>query len=150
MINQAVLVGRMTKDCDLRYTPGGKAVGSLALAVDRGFKNAQGEKEVDFINCVIWGKAAENTANYTKKGSLIGITGRIQVRNYEKDGNRVYVTEVVAENVKFLDTKGNGNDSEGSNPSRINNPPTSQNKPSDDIFANGGQTIDISDDDLPF
>lgn len=106
MINNVTLVGRLTKEVDLRFTQNGKAVASGTLAVNRPFKNANGETEADFINIVIWGKPAENTANYTNKGSLIGVTGRIQTRNYENnEGKRVYVTEVVAESVQFLDTK---------------------------------------------
>ena len=83
MINNVVLTGRLTKDVDLRYTSSGTAVGSFSIAVDRQFKNQQGEKETDFINCVIWRKSAENFANFTRKGSLVGIQGRIQTRNYE-------------------------------------------------------------------
>lgn len=107
-MNKVVLIGRLTKDPDMRFTPGdGKAVTSVTLAVDRRFKNAQGEKEADFIPVVIWGKQAEATANYMSKGSLMGVSGRIQTRNYEaKDGTRRYVTEVVADEVQFLDSKG--------------------------------------------
>ena len=107
MINSVVLVGRLTKDCELRYTPNGTAVASFTLAVDRGRKNEQGEKETDFINCVVWAKQAENCANYTHKGSLVAVEGRLQVRTYDaKDGTKRWVTEVVAENVRFLDKKG--------------------------------------------
>lgn len=106
MLNSVVLIGRMTKDPELRYTQTGKAVVSFALAVDRPFKNQSGEKEVDFINCVQWGKGAEFTAQYTQKGSLVATEGRIQVRTYEdKSGQKRWVTEVVVENVRFLDRK---------------------------------------------
>lgn len=106
MINNVVLVGRLTKDVDLRYTSSGTAVGTFALAVNRQFTNQAGEREADFINCVIWRKSAENFANFTRKGSLVGITGRIQTRNYDnQQGQRVYVTEVVADNFTLLESK---------------------------------------------
>src|SRR3954451_4633600 len=107
MMNRVVLVGRLTKDPELRYTPSGVAVATFTLAVNRNFTNHQGERETDFINCVVWRKPAENVANYLKKGSLAGVDGRIQTRNYEgQDGKRVYVTEVLAESVQFLEPKG--------------------------------------------
>lgn len=103
MINNVVLVGRMTRDAELRYTPSNVAVATFSLAVNRNFKGANGERETDFINCVIWRQQAENLANWAKKGALIGITGRIQTRNYEnQQGQRVYVTEVVADNFQML------------------------------------------------
>lgn len=103
MINNVVLVGRTTKDPELRYTPSNVAVATFSLAVNRNFKDANGERETDFINCVIWRQQAENLANWAKKGALIGITGRIQTRSYEnQQGQRVYVTEVVAENFQML------------------------------------------------
>lgn len=106
MINQVTLVGRLTKDPDLRYTPDGKAVSNITLAVNRHYKNASGEIEADFVHCILWGKTAENTTNYCKKGSVLGVTGRIQTRNYDnQEGKRVYVTEVVAEGVRFLSSK---------------------------------------------
>lgn len=106
MINRSVLVGRLTKDVELRYTNSNIAVATFTMAVDRGFKNAQGEKETDFIPIVVWKKSAENVAKYLNKGSLVGVDGRIQTRNYEAaDGTRRYITEVVADNVRFLDTK---------------------------------------------
>ena len=97
MLNSVCLVGRTTKDPELRYTPSNVAVATFSLAVNRNFKDANGERETDFINCVIWRQQAENLANWAKKGALIGITGRIQTRSYEnQQGQRVYVTEVVA------------------------------------------------------
>ena len=103
MINNVVLVGRMTRDAELRYTPSNVAVATFSLAVNRNFKGANGERETDFINCVIWRQQAENLANWAKKGALIGITGRIQTRNYEnQQGQRVYVTEVVADNFQMV------------------------------------------------
>lgn len=105
-MNRVTLIGRLTKDPDLRFTPNGVAMCNFTLAVNRTFTNQQGEREADFINCIAWRKTAENTANYTKKGSLVGVDGRIQTRNYEgKDGRKVYVTEVVAETVQFLEPK---------------------------------------------
>lgn len=103
MINQVTLVGRLTKDPDLRITPEGTPVCNLTLAINRQFKNQNGEYDTDFVHCTIWRKTAENTANYCRKGSIIGITGKIHTRNYQnQEGKRVYVTEVVAESVQFL------------------------------------------------
>jgi single-strand DNA-binding protein len=113
MINNVTLVGRLTKDPELRYTPSGDAVANFTLAVNRTFKNAQGEQEADFIMCQVWRKPAENVANYLKKGSLAGVTGSIRTRNYDKDGQRVYVTEVHCESVQFLEPKGSGGNNQG-------------------------------------
>jgi single-strand DNA-binding protein len=137
MINRTTLTGRLTKNIDLRYTQSGTAVGSFTLAVDRNFKAKNGERESDFINCVIWRKSAENLANFVHKGSLIGIDGRIQTRNYEnQQGQRVYVTEVVVENFALLEKRDSGEQSQP------------QQKP--DPFASSGNQIDVSNDDLPF
>lgn len=106
MINHVILVGRLTKDPELRYTPGGQAVTNVILAVSRNYRNQTGEFDTDFVNCTLWRKTAENTANYCRKGTVIGVTGKIQTRNYEnQDGKRVYVTEVIAESVRFLSRK---------------------------------------------
>lgn len=106
MINQVTLVGRLTKDPEIRYTKEGAPVANITLAVNRQFKNAIGVVETDFVNCTLWRRTAENTANYCRKGSMIGITGRIQTRNYENDeGQRVFVTEVVADSVRFVGSK---------------------------------------------
>ena len=106
MINNVVLVGRLTRDPELKYTGNNITVASFSLAVNRNFKDANGERETDFINCVIWRQQAENLANWAKKGALIGITGRIQTRSYEnQQGQRVYVTEVVAENFQMLESR---------------------------------------------
>ncbi|HEM5005244.1 TPA: single-stranded DNA-binding protein [Streptococcus suis] len=132
MINNVVLVGRMTRDAELRYTPSNQAVATFTLAVNRNFKNQDGEREADFINCVIWRQQAENLANWAKKGALIGITGRIQTRNYEnQQGQRVYVTEVIAESFQLLESRGQQS--------------TSQEGP----FGNSNP-MDIQDEDLPF
>ncbi|MCS9983848.1 single-stranded DNA-binding protein [Weissella paramesenteroides] len=106
MINRVILVGRLTRDVELRYTTSGAAVGSFTIAVNRQFTNANGERDTDFINAVIWRKSAENFANFTSKGSLVGIEGRIQTRNYEnQQGQRVYVTEVVVDNFSLLESR---------------------------------------------
>ena len=138
MINNTVLVGRLTKDVELRYTPSNVAVATFTLAVNRTFKNENGDREADFINCVMWRQQAENLANWAKKGALIGITGRIQTRSYEnQQGQRVYVTEVVAESFQTLEKKDNS-----ANQSSMEN----QMPPS---FGTS-DPMDISDDDFPF
>ena len=109
MINRVVLVGRLTKDPVLRRTPNGTSVASFTVACDRRNK-VEGQPTADFINCVVWGRVAENTATYTHKGSLVGVEGRIQTRSYDdQSGKKVYVTEIVAETVQFLEPKGNSN-----------------------------------------
>ncbi len=160
MLNRVVLVGRLTKDPDLRYTANGVAVANFTLAVNRPFSNQQGEREADFINCVIWRRPAENLANYMSKGSLVGVDGRIQTRNFEgQDGKRVFMTEVVADSVQFLETKGGGGSSsskggqgQGSYASDQNQSFNQNNNQSngDSPFEKNGEPIDISDDDLPF
>ncbi|GAP05012.1 single-stranded DNA-binding protein [Fructobacillus tropaeoli] len=143
MINRVVLIGRMTKDVELRYTQSGTAVGSFTLAVNRSFKNSDGEREADFINAVIWRKAAENLANFTGKGAMVAIEGRLQTRNYENNqGQRVYVTEVVVDNFSLLESKAESDKRRAENG-------TSQPAQQSPAPANNGG-IDISDDDLPF
>lgn len=106
MINNVVLIGRLTRDPELRYTSSNVAVATFNLAVNRNFKGANGEREADFINCIMWRKQAENFANWVRKGVLVGITGRIQTRSYENQhGQRVYVTEVAAESFQTLEKK---------------------------------------------
>lgn len=106
MINNSVFVGRLTADPDLKYTASGDAVTSFRLAVNRNFKNGQGEYEADFINCVIWRKPAETLANYARKGTLLGVVGRIQTRSYDnQQGQKVYVTEIVVENFQLLESR---------------------------------------------
>ena len=144
MINRIVLVGRLTRDPELRYTPSGVAVTTFTLAVNRTFTNPNGEREADFINCVAWRKTAENVASYLKKGSLVGIDGRIQTRNYEgQDGKRVYVTEVVADTVQFLESKKKDDGQAGQAPGQNYQSPN-QSDPFD------SELIDISAEDLPF
>lgn len=101
-MNKSILIGRLTRDPELKYIPSGEAVANFTLAVDRPFANKAGEKEADFIPIVVWKKQAENCAKYLTKGSQVAIDGRIQVRSWEKDGKRQYMTEVVAERVEFL------------------------------------------------
>ncbi|MEX3623622.1 single-stranded DNA-binding protein [Viridibacillus arvi] len=128
MINRVVLIGRLTKDVQLRYTQNGVAVASFTIAVNRVHTNQQGEREADFINIIAWRKTAENTANFVKKGSLIGIDGRIQTRSYDgQDGKKVYVTEVLAESVQFLDPKGAGNGNNNNNNNNNGNNNTNNN-----------------------
>lgn len=148
MINRVVLIGRLTKDVELRYTQSGVAVGTFSLAVNRQFTNASGEREADFINGVIWRKAAENFANFTHKGALVAIEGRLQTRNYEDgNGKRVYVTDVVADNFSLLEKK---SDSQQSTP-KSQAPDPFANQGNQNKFAGSGNTeVDISDDDLPF
>lgn len=106
MLNRVVLIGRLTRDPELRYTPKGVAVATFTLAVERNFKNAQGERETDFIPCVVYRQLAELCANYLAKGKLAAIDGRIQVRSFEgQDGQRRWVTEVIGDNVRFLSPK---------------------------------------------
>ncbi|EAF8831188.1 single-stranded DNA-binding protein [Listeria monocytogenes] len=160
MMNRVVLVGRLTKDPELRYTPAGVAVTTFTLAVNRAFTNQNGEREADFIQCVVWRKPAENVANFLKKGSMAGVDGRVQTRNYEgNDGKRVYVTEIAAESVQFLEPKHNGaegatlNNYQGeanySNNSKTT-PYRADSSQKKDSFAGEGKPIDINEDDLPF
>ncbi|MDI2588069.1 single-stranded DNA-binding protein [Psychrobacillus sp. NEAU-3TGS] len=163
MINRVVLVGRLTKDPELRYTPSGVAMVRFTLAVNRTFKS-EGQPDADFINIVVWRKQAENTANFLKKGSLAGIEGRIQTGSYEgQDGKRVYTTDVVADSVQFLEPK-NGQASQNNGTRSQNNdhqrshaeyqqPQTTQQnytRVDDDPFANSGGPVEVTDDDLPF
>lgn len=141
MLNSVCLVGRMAGNAELRYTPNNQAVATFRLAVNRPFKSQNGEREADFINCVIWRQQAENLANWAKKGALIGITGRIQTRSYEnQQGQRVYVTEVVADIFQLLESQ----KERGNQPQANSRPDFGQHEP---MNAN---PMDISDDDLPF
>lgn len=138
MLNRVILIGRLTRDPDLKYTPAGIAVTKFTLACDRPFQTG-GEKEGDFIPIVVWRQLAETCANYIRKGRLVAVEGRINVRNYENEhGTRIYITEVIADNVKFLDTNKDGSQS-AARPDTESNP-----------FPEDGRPIDISEDDLPF
>ena len=135
MINNVCLVGRLTRPVDLRYTKNGTAFGFFSLAIDRTYKNQAGEKETDFINCVIWRKSAVNLSNFTKKGSLLGVEGRLQTRNYENhEGKKVYITEVLVENFSLLESK-------ATTEARDTQAQETTNIP---------ETIEFSEDDLPF
>lgn len=143
-MNKFLATGRLTKDVDLRYTSNGTAVGTFTLAVNRQFTNDKGEREADFIQCVVWRKPAETLANYTRKGSHIEIEARIQTRSYDNaEGKRVYVTEAVVDSFGFLDKKSDSGQTTNQSPSQSN----SQQR---DPFEKNGQPIDIQDDDLPF
>lgn len=156
MINRTVLVGRLTRDPEMNVSQSNIAVTNFNLAVNRPFTSKDGEQSADFINIVCFRKVAENVNQYVKKGSLIGIDGRIQTRNYEnKDGQRVYVTEVVADSVQFLEPKGTNNESSNSSYQQAYGSQSNQatgSKPSykDNPMPNSQQPADIPDDDLPF
>ncbi|MFD0590231.1 single-stranded DNA-binding protein [Paenibacillus sp. GCM10027627] len=175
MLNRVILIGRLTRDPELRYTPAGVAVTQFTLAVDRPFSGGEGrEREADFIPVVTWRQLAETCANYLRKGRLTAVEGRIQVRNYENnEGKRVYVTEVIADNVRFLESSreggaprednsggfssgggnaggysgGGGNSYSGGNGGNRSNQSRNDNN---DPFKDDGRPIDISEDDLPF
>jgi single-strand DNA-binding protein len=142
LLNRVILIGRLTKDVELRYTPAGVAVAQWTLAVDRPFTTG-GEREADFIPCVAWRQLGETCAQYLRKGRLCAVEGRIQIRHYTPDGSdkRVYVTEIVANEVKFLDS-GNRENQHGQQQNQQQPPPR-------DPFADG-QPINVSDDDLPW
>lgn len=140
-MNRTILVGRLTRDPDLRYTPNGVAVANFTIAVNRPFKSKDGEQDADFINCVVWRKLAENLENYMKKGSQIGVDGRLQSRSYDdKDGKKVYVTEIVADSVQFLEPKSNNQSGDSQQQPQSNQDP----------FENEAEPVSIPGDDLPF
>lgn len=170
MINRVVLVGRLTRDPEMRYTQSGIAVTRFTLACDRPFTGQDGKREADFIDCVVWRKQAENVAQYLKKGSMAGVDGRLQISSYEgQDGQRRYRAEVVADSVRFLEPRGasgqrdtapagdvfgGGESSSGSGWGAAASSTSSQSSNSNkgfeaDPFSGGGK-IDLSDDDLPF
>jgi single-strand DNA-binding protein len=147
-MNKVVLIGRLTKDPDLRYTSSNIPAATFTIAVNRPFQNQSGVREADFINIVVWRKQAENVKKYITKGSLVAVEGRIQTRNYDdKDGKKVYVTEVVADNVQFLESKGQRSiDSSSMEP--MDNIPTTD--VGDEPYIDFGQTVELSDDDIAF
>ena len=161
-MNKALLIGRLTRDPELRSTSTGRNVCQFSIAVNRNFTNANGEREADFINCVVWDKQAENLVKYQKRGNQIAVDGRIQTRNYEdKDGKRVYVTEILANSISFLDSKGTNAGSNDFNslpePPREDSVNSSSSMSSmetvsvdKDPFEAFGDSIEISDNDLPF
>lgn len=145
MINRTILTGRLTADPELRYSQNGVGVASFTLAVNRPFD----KEKTDFIRCICFKKTAENLANYQKKGSLIGVDGRIQTGSYEKDGRTIYTTDIVADQIVFLEYKKQSN--QQNNPSRQQiDAANNEIKKQADPFAGSGEPIDISDDDLPF
>jgi len=157
MINRVILVGRLTKDPELRYTTGNISVAKFTLAVNRSFTSgANGEREADFIQCVVWRKQAENLARFVKKGGLIGVEGRIQTGSYDdKDGVRKYTTEVVCDSVQFLEPKSQDDESY----KEYNRQDNSNDLYSNDNYNNNNNqnsrkestpTIDVAEDDLPF
>ncbi|MFI3685202.1 single-stranded DNA-binding protein [Vagococcus fluvialis] len=151
MINNVVLVGRLTRDPELRFTSNGSAVASFNLAVNRNFTNASGEREADFVNCVIWRKPAETLANYAKKGTLIGVVGRIQTRNYEnQQGQKVFVTEVVCDNFQLLERRDASESQSNNSSSNQESSSFNQNNQANNDMFGGSSQIDINDDDLPF
>lgn len=160
-MNKVVLIGRLTRDPELRYTGNNTPVVSFTLAVNRNFSNQQGEREADFINVVVWRKQAENVKNYLTKGSQAAVEGRIQTRSYDdNNGQKRYVTEVVADNVEFLGSKNSSNDTSNMNNTNSKSEPTpydfgdNQEPSGTDVdsnpFADFGASIEISDDELPF
>lgn len=142
MLNRVILIGRLTRDPELRYTPSGVAVAQFTLAVDRPFPNPQtGERETDFLPVVTWRQLAETCANYLRKGRLTAIEGRIQVRSYDNnEGRKVYVTEVIADNVRFLESSRTSSEFSEQGPQM----------PQQDPFYDDGKSIDVRDDGLPF
>lgn len=163
MINTVALSGRLTKDPEVRRTQNNKAVSSFTIAVDRDYKNQDGTRTADFVNCVAWEKSAELLQSYCHKGDMIGVEGRVQTRNYQdRNGNRVYVTEILAHRLSFLGSSRN-NDSDGSstptNPTPQNNGATSQQntpsqpeskQPQKDPFKGNSGSLEITTNDLPF
>ena len=176
-MNKAILIGRLTRDPELRYTSSNRAVCQFTIAIDRPFSNqATGQREADFINIVAWDKTGENVGKFMTKGRLIAVEGRIQTRNYDNnEGRKVYVTEVVASNIQFLESRnassqsgGNGfnsmpeppmqseptpydfADNNNQSNSNVSNRPTMNIEDERDPFASFGESVEISDNDLPF
>ena len=157
-MNKAILIGRLTRDPELRYTSSNRAVCQFSIAIDRPFTNqSTGQRETDFINVVVWDKTAENVGKYMTKGRLIAVEGRIQTRNYDNnEGKRTYVTEVIASNVEFLGSANDNNRTNtNSNPFDDNpfdsmEPPMDTTSVDNDPFASFGEKVEISDSELPF
>ena len=157
-MNRVELIGRITRDPELRYTGSNIATTRFTLAVNRPFQGQNGEQGTDFINIVVWRKQAENVKKYCSKGSLVAVEGRIQTGSYEKDGQRVYTTDVVADSVQFLESKAqseNRMSSDNSDFSQVTpqdfvNQDVKESDMSDEVFANFGDSVEISDDDIAF
>ena len=152
MINRVVLTGRLTRNLELKTTQNGLSVASFTIAVNKQFTDANGNRGADFINCVIWRKSAENLCKYTHKGLLIGIDGRLQTRSYDNNnGQKVFVTEVVVDSFSLLESKNeNQTNTAGNNNNGYSNNSNANTTAEPDPFADGGDSIDISNDDLPF
>lgn len=153
-MNKAIIIGRLTKDPEMRTTPNGVATTSFTVAVSRPFVGQNGTREADFLNCVAWRKQAENIAKYCAKGSQVAVEGRIQTRNYDaQDGTKRYITEIIADNVTFLGSKG-GNSMPSNNIENNTNSNNSKDIQTTDLtedpYANMGEEVALSDDDLPF
>ena len=153
-MNKVMLIGRITRDPELRYTSSNIPSVRFTLAVNRPFENQNGERETDFINIVVWRKQAENVKKYVSKGSLVAVEGRIQTGSYEKDGQRVYTTDVVADNVQFLESKAQSQNRVEDNITpadfAFNNDSAQTTDMSEEVFADFGDSIEISDDDIAF
>lgn len=152
-MNKVILIGRVTRDPELRYTASNIPSTRFTIAVNRPFQNQNGEREADFINVIVWRKQAENVKKYVSKGSLIAVEGRIQTGSYEKDGQRVYTTDVVADNVQFLESKAQSQNrtEEDVTPADFAfNNSTQTTDMSEEVFADFGDSIEISDDDIAF
>ena len=155
-MNKVFLIGRLTRDPELRYTSSNLPVATFSLAVNRNFTNQSGEREADFINIVVWRKQAENVKNYLTQGSQVAIDGRLRTRTYDgEDGKKRYITEVIADNVQFLDTKSSRDLSYDSSSSSVTPSSFSQDmnpttEVKNDPFADFGASIEINDDELPF
>ena len=161
-MNKVVLIGRLVRDPELRYTGNNLPVATFSIAVNRNFSNQAGEREADFINIVVWRKQAENCKNYLTQGSQVAIEGRIQTRNYDdQNGQRRYITEVVADNVEFLGSRNSSTNSNNMNSSASSNagptpydfgaaPEPKGTDIDSNPYADFGASIEISDDELPF
>lgn len=151
-MNRVELIGRITRDPELRYTSSNVATCRFTLAVNRPFQSQNGEQGTDFINIVVWRKQAENVKKYVSKGSLVAVEGRIQTGSYEKDGQRIYTTDVVADSVQFLETKSQSQNRTGADDVTPADFVQDNNESdmSDEVFANFGDSIEISDDDIAF
>ena len=154
-MNRVELIGRLTRDPELRYTGSNIATTRFTLAVNRPFQSQNGEQGTDFISVVVWRKQAENVKKYCTKGSLVAVEGRIQTGSYEKDGQRVYTTDVVADSVQFLESKAQSenrmsSDNSDLSPADFVNQEVKESDMSDEVFANFGDSVEISDDDIAF
>ena len=154
-MNRVELIGRLTRDPELRFTGNNTANCRFTLAVNRTFQSQSGEQGTDFINIVVWNKQAENVNKFMTKGSLVAVEGRIQTGSYEKDGQRVYTTDVVADSVQFLESKAQSenrmsSDNSDVSPADFVNQEVKESDMSDEVFANFGDSVEISDDDIAF